>query len=304
MGAVYSISRSETRLDEPEPDEASEVTWSHMSLTQDDQTHFDIIQRKVNASSIFRSLNDSLRIMIARDLSIKPKFMRSYFDLCSSYSSMELSLVICEIDKTKNHEGVYHTGLVLGHTIITWNDDSLCVPVKYDKGTTMGSTVLHKFQDESDLQDGLCVIAEKILEWNVCRTYSRTAHNSQHFIDDVCEALELDEPHGQLAEFIDRIRTTGRCNPLFLVSDELARSLDIRKGRIEFHSHAELDQFVAAIDEKGAFISQQERHLLTKYDRVFWLRYNKDRSSSSCTPHDCPFSEHTISDATLRNSPN
>src|SRR5690349_19339672 len=115
MGALASVSRREAQAVEEIAD-VSEAVESYVDITPNDQSHIDVILRKVNCSPRFRHLKESIRQMIAKDLSIPAKFLRSYFNI-KYVPNMRLDLVVCEIpNKLTNYEGMYHTGLVLGNT--------------------------------------------------------------------------------------------------------------------------------------------------------------------------------------------
>jgi hypothetical protein len=306
MGACHPISHRETEPVEDTCDEQTEATdtKSRLSLSPEDKSFLDVMLRKLHASHRFKHLNETIKHMIANDLSVKSRFMRSYFDITFS-SQMQLRIVVSEKihrphrDKRSASDGMYHTGLVIGQKLITWNDDSLCIPVPHDESSTILSHVLYEFADETELYECLYIIAEKILEWNVCKTYSRTTQNCQHFIDEVCNSLEEEEhSFGHIAEFVNRIRTTGSSYPVFYIGDELSKHLEIRKGRVEFLSHAELDEFIATIidrlGENSKVISKLEHQLLAKYDRAFWNRHKIDGHESSA-PHNCYFEDwHSI----------
>ena len=215
-------------------DDEDTLAWdvaTNTVVTNMDQSHVDAIKQKINNSEQFRHLNGSIRDMIVRDLALKQKFMKGYFDIPYE-RDISLYLVVCEIpNKLKNEKAMYHTGLVIGDTLIAWTEDSLCVPTKHDETATVSGVLLYKFNDETDLEDVLCTIAEKILEWNVCKWYSRTTKNCQNFIDDICDAIDNEGAQGVINDmYITRIRTTGGCNPLFIVTNELAKTLNIKQS--------------------------------------------------------------------------
>jgi hypothetical protein len=156
------------------------------------------------------------------------------------------------------------------------------------------------FEDQQSAELAIGKIAKIVCEWNAYRTYSKTNMNCQHFIEEICSALNLKlNFSGALADFISRLRSNGVADIAFPVSERLRTKLNITEKSKKFENHVQLDKFVSDIQKHDPTYLSENPHdnsLLKSFDRAFWLRHYKfpedpmwmpeDSTSHSCS---CPF---------------
>lgn len=102
-----------------------------------------------------------------------------------------------------------------------------------------------------DLEETIDKISDVIIKWNTEYQYDQRNGNCQQFVDDMCNALNINlNFDGPLGEYLQMLREKGSCELAFPISDDMRENLQIQEKKKSFSSHAELDAFVKALVEK------------------------------------------------------
>jgi hypothetical protein len=198
--------------------------------------------------------------------------------------------------------GMFHSALVVGPWYLEWNDSSLCVPRKCYAGAAVLAADVDKFYKGPQVRTALSIISKIVCEWNSTKQYSQHNTNCQHFIDELCKALEIKlEFKGALGTFIEQLRKTGQCDLRYTLTEELQKQLGVDYNSRQFNTHKELDEFVTQVRMVNPTyfdidpVGKDDWILLKSYDRAFWLRHFKDLTDGNHQPHECPFLNPTVS---------
>jgi hypothetical protein len=99
-------------------------------------------------------------------------------------------------------------------------------------------------------------LSKVIVDWNVNKVYNQKKNNCQQFIDELCKELgfDLSAFKGPFGDFIDEIRSKGKCQISFPLKGEMREIAKSNESFITFKSHAEIDEFVYnLLKEKSEF---------------------------------------------------
>jgi hypothetical protein len=242
-------------------------------------------------------------------------------------ASLKIKLVITELpDNTQTRKilspvlatlrlapqfGLFHSALIIGPWKIEWNNSSLIVPRKCMASAVVAFDLV-EINGEENIKDKLQTLAEAISEYNVTKSYDQMNCNCQQFVDDLCKRLELPIAFkGQMAEFMDRLRKTGKCESKYTIPQDVLEKMRARNkkepgsitfttmpnfdleqtsGEITFTSHEQLDEVVNNIvTADAAFLysaGKDDYKLLKAFDRAFWLRHFKHAVEKKCAHDD------------------
>lgn len=208
--------------------------------------------------------------------------------------------------------GIFHTAVSIGPWLLEWTNKSLCVPkacysnaafIALDVETTL------EIVDYELIIDRLC---EVITRWNTLYEYDQYKRNCQHFVDDLLANLDISQSlqfKSQIGDFIKNLRNQGCYETSLHLSQNLREDIQVKKEKILFKSHKQIDEFVinaTTIYPRFSIDYKEELMLLKSFDRAFWLRHlGKDKNNSLFTPlraldkNDklelkCPFNDPTI----------
>ncbi|KAL0487612.1 hypothetical protein AKO1_000249, partial [Acrasis kona] len=191
---------------------------------------------------------------------------------------------------------------MLGPFKVEWNDGGLIIP----RACTASSFIafdVKTFKEPAEIKEAIQKTAEAIAFYNTGFDYNNSTKNCQHFTEHLLKELGIQyEPKGQLKEFLDKMRASGRYDCSYRVPEEYLAKFEkvdelkkiIRNGVATFTTHKELDLFVSKIYEEDPFyfggpIGKDDYKLLKSFDRGFWLRhfysFNRDKKSD---PQYCP----------------
>ncbi|KAL0491767.1 IDH1 [Acrasis kona] len=246
------------------------------ALTLDEQNFLTGLSYKLNKSFRFSHLDQSVRDLIALDLCVKTRFLQNYF-VVDVFSKLHIKVVIFQTntmvgrDKYNKH-GLYQSALVIGDLFLWWGEDSLCVPQKYDPTNTILSSTIITLHDQDSCTETLCAIISKIYEWNICRTAKMTEDNCQHFVDELCSELDWSRVghESHLYEFASRLRLNGKCFPVFNINEELSKKLQIRRGRLEFYTKNELQEFTNLLCARHGLLDAVDLDLIKRFEKLFF----------------------------------
>jgi hypothetical protein len=198
--------------------------------------------------------------------------------------------------------GMFHSALVVGPWYLEWNDSSLIVPRKCYAGAAVLAADVDKFFKGPQVNEAIDRITRVICDWNSNKQYSQYGVNCQHFVDELCKVLEINlEFKGALGNFIQELRKTGQCELEYTLTPELQKILGVDYSRRRFKTHRELDDFVTMVRTKSPLyydidpVGKDDWILLKSFDRGFWLRHFKNLDAVEHQPHECPFSNPTVS---------
>ena len=141
----------------------------------------------------------------------------------------------------------------------------------------------------------------KIL-WKKCLIRS-----SKHFIQ-TCFSLTQEfsyrfNPHGALKNFIEDMRSRGRCEFKYTPTKEVRDKFGLTETSYVFEKHADLDELATKLFEHPEFKTKHkyDYSLLKAFDRAFWARHLKDpnnlkyEAKQQGLGSECPFGDPTVS---------
>jgi hypothetical protein len=280
-------------------------------LSQQEQDDYKKVLQKFNENDRLISMEQDVKEQAAVRLAIPKIIKETYFDIKFN-QGLKVKLIIIKIDNKALREfftpilyavgqapafSMYHTAITIAGKVIDWNDSSLCIPRQWKSEKCVLAADLCRIKTQEDFNKIIGGTCEKIAEWNSSRIYSRSKNNCQTFTDELCTHLNIDLKFvGATEEYISRLRRTGKCEPLFTVSETLGKMLDIPPQTIEFKTHQELDDFCYLVIKKASMYvtssaGEADEALLRAFDRAFWFRHKKVKDDETCKPHNCPFGD-------------
>jgi len=246
---------------------------------------------------------------------------------------IKVKLVIAEIAKTSREKtvrkvlspiistfnmnptfGFFHSALIIGPWYIEWNSSSLVVPRRCYSNAAIVAIDIPSQLELLGVDTVVDRLSEVIAEWNIHKSYNQTKANCQHFVDAVCDALDIKfNFKGTIADYLNKLRTKGKCKVQWNVPDEIRTTFDVKEKKKVFASHRELDEFMVRLNEVGLLKDtffkeshQEDYELLKAFDRAFWLRHFRSNVQEDylplCEQGDenevkclCPFGDPTVS---------
>jgi hypothetical protein len=281
------------------------------ALTRPEYNNYLRVLNKLNTSERFKNWENAAKEGAAVQLGV-PRLVRNAYFNFEFKRALKIKLVIVEIDNKSTREllspmlnivgkipafGLYHTALCIGSKVIEWNDSSLSVPRQWKSESAVLAIDLYTISNAEELNNILEKVCDKIAYWNANIMYSEFSNNCQKYTDELCAHLSIKLSFiGATADYIERLRKTGKCDAIYDISPELAEKLGREPGRIEFHTHEELDTFIQLIRNKAPLhfttaLGVSEEVLLKSYDRAFWFRHKKHSDNEACKPHNCPYGD-------------
>jgi hypothetical protein len=282
-------------------------------ITEAEHAQYLKVLEKFNSSERLREMSKEEKEKAAIRLAVPSIVRKVYFDYTFKKET-KVKLVIVELENSLARQvlspvmsfvgkapafGLYHTALSFGPKLLDWNDSSICVPRDWKGARVVLAVDLCKITNEAEFNIAIDRICERITYWNTYVEYSQNDNNCQKFTDDLCSHLNIELRFvGATAEYIKRLRTTGRCEAKFDISESLAKLLGQQPGQIEFKTHEELDEFYQKMLAKASMhmstiLGASDDTLLKAYDRAFWFRHKRDKTVPECKPHPegCPFGD-------------
>jgi len=187
--------------------------------------------------------------------------------------------------------GLFHSALIVGPWYLEWNDSGLIVPRKcYSGAAVLAADVSKQFKGGKQVKEALDKMADLICHWNANYQYSQNQRNCQTFIDEVCEALDIQLSFtGALNDYLIQLRKNGKCDLKYFLPDHLRTLLNTDEKYMTFTTHKQLDDFVKLVQEKDSIYfditAPDDWTLLKSFDRAFWLRWFKNKGDENCSPH-------------------
>ncbi|KAL0486634.1 SAMD7 [Acrasis kona] len=207
-------------------------------------------------------------------------------EIHTSSSTLRMLTPIMDTFNFSPQFGMFHSALIVGPWYLEWNDSGLVVPRKCYAGAAILAADVEKYFRGPQVNEALDKITDIISQWNATKQYSQHFTNCQHFVDDLCKALDINlEFNGALKNFIQELRTTGYC-------DQISEHTENFDAFVQMVMRAAPDYF--DIDRCG----KDDWLLLKSYDRAFWLRHFKYPTDLSFCQHsdfECPFRNPTAS---------
>jgi len=183
----------------------------------------------------------------------------------------------------KTEDGLVHSALQVGPHLLHWFDGSLVHTKELhsdDALLALDVGVLDVTQP-ADIAS-LRKLANQVILWNATKHYDKRTCTCQHFVASALRTLGLSKPdQGEIGVFLKKLKRGEATVPRF--------------RDVEFHSHAQLDQYCR---DNLHLLDDNDRALLKSFDRAFWLRHNhqkykKDPSlwDASLLPDNCFFQD-------------
>jgi hypothetical protein len=186
--------------------------------------------------------------------------------------------VFGELRLGDEYRGQLYTVLVIGPYRIEWDETGIIIPRK-SMISSPTAIKIETIRGEETIKQRVEELATEIARYNVLYSYNPTSRNCQHFIDDVCQRLQLSlNVVGQLKTFVNTIREYGSAPCRYTIPERLATLMQEKDLQEEITSQEQLDQILQAIhtvDPDYLYITtigKGDMKLLEAYGRVFFLR--------------------------------
>jgi hypothetical protein len=186
---------------------------------------------------------------------------------------------------------VVHTALIIGDTILEWNQSNLCIPK-----SCVGSGILMVFDVGTLPTSGAPIsrlnqLCATIVEYNVNQAYSKKHQNSQHFVDACLKDLEINNTLPYIVQgHITQVLMNGTIERQELLPDterenfveEFVSAAEAGQGILRFASHKELVHLCLHFMSKtrADFFTESQtqeefrdlREILKGFDRAFRMK--------------------------------
>ena len=182
--------------------------------------------------------------------------------------------------------GLFHTALIIGPWLISWNDSAICCPRTTSSSYSFVTTDLDVLTTLKDVKKTLDIVANCIIDYNCYHHYDgisigkKNVSNCQDFIEDLLHRLDIKlNFEGPLGNYIKRIKKTGSSEMIFEPNEDFIEKFSLKEKIYKFKIHSDLDLFVRnlfEIDNKFQKHYKLEFALLKNFDRALWLRHLVD----------------------------
>ncbi|KAG2381507.1 hypothetical protein C9374_006496 [Naegleria lovaniensis] len=233
---------------------------------------------------------------------------------------MKLKLVVTELSTTSGHRflrkfgsifgaskkttyGMFHTALIVGPWYIEWGDSSIVVPRSRSSSKAVFTIDVGRIEGHENISQALKALATLCCRWNCRKMYHNETCNCQHFVEEIISTLQLTSSFekaikGPIRLYFDKLKSKGVCDMTYEVSQDIRQKIlehehtsdDLKQllkqhSKIEFKTHAILDEFVQLVKELSPlyfqFSGEYEYQLLKGFDRAFWLRHSSLKANQT-----------------------
>jgi hypothetical protein len=207
-----------------------------------------------------------------------------------------------------------YSALLIGPWLLTWNENSLCIPKRCSSAHALLSADINSIYTIRNLEETLTELAKTITHWNAAKQYrnnfptneSDKYGNSQHFVEAILASIGVKMQVGTyLEEFLKTIREKGSSELYICPSQEMRKQFDVKEKHV-FPTHLALDEFVKKllfVDTNFANNYSREWDYLKSIDRAFWMKYLEERSETNkpimngVDRTDCPFGDPLLTNS-------
>lgn len=251
---------------------------------------------------------------IALDLSNSDRFLVTYFDLEKELKNLPVKLMLMESGRHSrinlkkvgiehfesnqlkygrgNEHDLYFMCLIIGDIVFIWNETHLCI-----RKILIFNFIAKKIVSEYDIinSDGIIVgntrdinlkeFSHLLYKWNIGTKYSLKKskndriifRNSQDFVDDLLDFMEIKIESECLKLFLNRIKEKGNVDLRINFNLDFQKKFKLKSNEYHFNDHKTLDEFLEKlfqIDSQLEKNHKNEYDLLKCFDRFFWSKYN------------------------------
>lgn len=126
---------------------------------------------------------------------------------------------------------------------------------------------------------------ELICQWNISKKYKKykktekdlSFRNSQDFVDDILDFMEIQVKSECLKTFLSRIKEKGSTDLKINFKLDFQKKFKLKSHEYTFNTHQTIDQFVDSLLIIDPCLEQNhpdEYTLLKAFDRLFWSKYH------------------------------
>jgi len=164
--------------------------------------------------------------------------------------------------------GMVHAALQIGHVVVEWNRNSLCIPTdvsNFGESALIAIDLVDGLKDKKVQIDAVIKACDIIVDYNINKYYDVIKCNCQHFVDDVLKAIGITPVFsgGVIGQFFTHLQS---CNSF----ENFEFRYPPKGNGTLFPSHEELDEFY--LNNKNT-LDADAVQLIKAYDRVFWYRF-------------------------------